>query len=119
MRALMRPFIVAAALVVVPAVGALAQPGDATNNYGNNRSVTAAPGTADNQAASGMHTGDVGPTGSYSPTGTTSRSSSSANPQRSGATGQTVVPGDNSTVANTAGNTRTQQTQGTTSSGSK
>src|SRR6185437_981387 len=95
----------AASMLAAPTIGALAQSNNPAGNYGSNRSVTASPGTADNQAASGMHTGDVGSGSTYSPTHPATRGMA-ANPNKEGATGNTVVPGNNSTAANTAGATR-------------
>lgn len=102
----------AATILAAPVAGAFAQGQNLTGNAGSNRSATASPGTADSKAASGMYTGDAG--------STTARSSHAArNPTVPGATGRTVVPGSGSTIANTAGNTRHTQTQGTASGGTK
>jgi len=110
MRATQTLFLVAS-MVAAPAIGALAQT-DTTNNHGVNRSVTASPGTADSQAASGTHTGDVRPGASpYSSTRSVT-GSQAANPYKPGATGRTVVPGNNSSVAGVTGATRDTQTGG-------
>jgi hypothetical protein len=74
--------------------------------------VTAAPGTADSQAASGMHTGDVGHGSAYSPTRPTTGGTAATNPSKSGAAGQAVVPGNNSTASDTPVATRNTQTGG-------
>jgi hypothetical protein len=106
-------------MLAASAIGALAQPANSTGNYGSNRSVTASPGTADNHAASGMHTGDVGSGSPYSPTLPTTRGMTATNPNKSGATGKTVVPGDSSSMANTSGATRNAQTGGAGTSGNR
>jgi len=87
-----RSLILAASLFAIPVVGALAQ-GSTTNNYGANRSETAAPGTADSKAASGLSTADSQSGSAAAP------SSSAKSPRVDGATGRTVVPGSNSSVA--------------------
>jgi len=101
----------AASMLAAPAMGALAQSANPAGNYGSNRSVTASPGTADSQSASGMHTGDVGSGSTYSPTRPMTRGMA-ANPNKPGATGQAVVPGNNSTASDTYGATRNTQTGG-------
>jgi len=61
MTSVSRALLLSAALMATPVVAAVAQQaGNPVGNYGSNRSATASPGTADDQAASGMHTGDVG-----------------------------------------------------------
>jgi hypothetical protein len=118
MRAMQTLFL-AASMLAAPALGALAQPIDSTANQGTNRSITASPGTADSQAASGMHTGDVSPgTSPYSST-RPATGGMVANPNQPGATGHTVVPGDSSSMADTAGATRNTQTGGGTGSGNR
>jgi hypothetical protein len=105
----------AALMLTAPAIGALAQSANPTGNNGSNGSMTASPGTADSQAASGMHTGDVGHGSGYSPTRPTTDGTAATNPSRSGATGQAVVPGNASTAADTSGATRNTQTGGASS----
>jgi hypothetical protein len=118
MRATQTLFL-AASMLAAHALGALAQPIDSTGNQGTNRSVTASPGTADSQAASGMRTGDVNPGSSpYSSTRPMTRGQA-ANPHQPGATGQTIVPGDSSSAADTAGATRNTQTGGGGGSGNR
>ena len=116
---LSRTFFLAAAILAVPAFAVMAQPSDATNNKGSNRSVTASPGTADSQAASGMHTGDVGTTGSYSTTRPASGNTAATNPHTPGATGSTVVPGNSSSMAKTSPGARDMQTQGRSGGGNR
>jgi hypothetical protein len=82
-------FLIVVSLVAVP-FGAIAQ-SNPTGNLGSNTSVTAAAGTADKKAASGMSTGDVGAKSHHPPT-------SAANRRTPGGTGTSVVAGDNSTV---------------------
>jgi hypothetical protein len=109
----------ATSMLMAPAIGALAQPANPTGN-GSNSSMTASPGTADSQAASGRHTDDVDHGSAYSPTRPTTGGMAATNPHKSGATGQTVVPGDSSTAADTSGATRNTQTGGAAStSGNK
>jgi hypothetical protein len=109
MTSIPRSLLLSAALLAAPLTGALAQTNPA-GNYGSNRSVTAAPGTADNRAAPGMSTADEhssGAAGSYS--------GKALNPRTPGATGRTVVPGSNSSQASAAAgssNTRTDATTG-------
>lgn len=85
---------VAGLLAAVP-IATQAQQNNPAGNLGSNRSVTGAPGTADNPSTSGATTGDAtsrrAVMGNYN--------SSSANPTRPGATGQSKVPGNGSTVA--------------------
>jgi hypothetical protein len=88
---------------------AMAQSNNPAGNMGSNGSVTASPGTANSQAASGMHTGDVG---AHSPT---AGNYSGATP---GATGKTVVQGSTSSQAGAAGGT-VEQRQGQTAGGGK
>jgi hypothetical protein len=99
--------VLTAAILAVPAAWALAQPTNPSGNQGSNRSVTATPGTSDSSTMSPMHTGDVGSSGSHA---MPPPSMAATDPNKPGATGQTVVPGDNSTVAGTASATRTMQT---------
>jgi hypothetical protein len=92
---------------------ATAQTNNPAGNMGSNRSATASPGTADNQAASGMHTGDLD-----SPRAATGNYSSSAmNSTAPGATGRTVVPGSTSSQAGSSKGTAEQQTGSQTSGG--
>lgn len=95
----------AAALIASPVV-ARAQNSNPTANMGSNRSATAAPGTADSKAMSGMHTGDV-----TTPHATTGNYSGSAmNSTTPGATGKTVVPGSTSSQASSSRGTAEQKT---------
>ena len=109
MSAKPRSLLFAAALFAVPMAPALAQ--QSTNppgNLGSNRSTTASPGTADSHAASGINTGDVGSRG----TGTSNYGGAGMSSATPGSTGQTKVPGNNSTVAGNTTGTNTQQTTG-------
>lgn len=106
---LSKSIILTAIIMAVPASWALAQPTNPSGNQGSNLSVTATPGTADSAAASPMHTADVDAAGSH---GTRMPSMGATDPTKPGATGQTVVPGDNSSVAGTASATRNTQTGG-------
>jgi hypothetical protein len=61
MTSISRALLLSAALMAAPVFAAVAQQqGNPMGNYGSNRSATASPGTADDQAASGTHTGDAG-----------------------------------------------------------
>jgi len=104
-----RSLMLAASLIAMPMVGAMAQTNPA-GNYGSNTSMTASPGTADNSVASGMSTGDAN-------SRPTSMKPGSTNEFKKGATGQTVVPGSNSSIASTGSNTATQKTGTTAASG--
>ena len=97
---------VAAALAVAPVAAAVAQ-SNPTGNLGSNQSVTAAPGTADNKAASGMNTAGVNAMPAVS-------SAAAVNSATPGGTGKTVVPGSNSSVAGDRAGTAATKT-GTTS----
>ena len=109
MPSLSHSLLLSAALLAAPLTGAVAQTNPA-GNYGSNRSVTAAPRTADNQAKSGMSTGDEharAAAGNYAGT--------ASDPRTPGGTGRTVVPGSNSSQASAAAgsaNTRTDATTG-------
>lgn len=103
-----RPLVFAAALSAAPFVVAQAQQNNPAGNLGSNRSMTAAPGTADSQAASGMHTADTkGHSNAYG-----GASMNKTSPRTPGATGTTVVPGNNSTVASDAKSSYQQKTAG-------
>ena len=105
-----RSLLLSAALLAAPLTGAMAQNSNPAGNYGSNRSATAAPGTADSTASSGMTTGDVHSRGTMQ-----SYSGTAANPRVPGGTGRTVVPGSNSSQARAAtgtGNMRTDATTG-------
>jgi hypothetical protein len=107
-----RSFILAASLVAMPLVGALAQNTNPAGNYGSNQSITASPGTADSKAASGMNTADSNATPSAIPPGATSN-------YTPGATGRTIVPGSNSTVAGATPGSQTEKTGTDSGGGSK
>lgn len=107
-----RFLILAASLVAMPLAGALAQSNNPTGNYGSNQSMTASPGTADNKAASGMNTADVNAT----PPRVSSQAKSNYVP---GATGRTVVPGSNSTMAGDVPSSTAAKTGATASDGGK
>ena len=106
--------ILAAGSMAIPMVAAVAQQNNPAGNLGSNRSSTAAPGTADSKAASGMTTGDV----SSSHTATSGSSGAALNSTTPGATGHTVVPGSNSSQAGSAVGTAEQKT-GSTGGSSK
>ena len=106
------PIIVAVAFAAMPVAGVYAQQNNPTGNLGSNRSSTATPGTADSGAASGMHTGDV-----RSSTGGTSNSGGSSMASQPGATGRTVVPGNNSSVSGDTRATTDNKTGGGQGSG--
>jgi hypothetical protein len=91
----------------------MAQSNNPTGNQGSNSSVTASPGTADNGAVSGMHTGDAGATR----TTTSNYGGSAMNPTAPGATGQTVVPGSTSSQASSSAGTSEQQKGAQTAGG--
>jgi len=94
--------ILAASLAAVPAAGALAQT-NPTGNLGSNKSVTAAPGTADNKAASGLDSGDAN--AKLPRPALVARDRSAP-----GSTGSTVVPGSSSTVSGNRAATAEQKT---------
>jgi hypothetical protein len=110
-----RSIILSAALLVAPVASALAQQNNPTGNYGSNRSATASSTTADTPATPGMRTGDISsastPGGSYGGPATSS--------SKTGATGQTVVPGNNSTVAGDTSGTAKTKTGGATDGNGK
>jgi hypothetical protein len=101
-----RSLILATALLITPLVPAFAQQNNPTGNLGSNRSVTAAPGTADSQAASGVRSGDV------TPHGTSNYGMMTAAP------GHTHVPGTNSSTHSAAKATNAQKTGSEPSGGS-
>ena len=107
-----RAILLAAGLFVAPLVPALAQQNYPAGNLGSNKSITAAPGTADSHAASGMNTGDSHGTVTR-PYGTTAM-----NPYAPGATGQSVVRGTTSSQAGATSATTTEKT-GTVTGGAK
>ena len=80
--------LLAAAMTGAPMVASLAQQNNPAGNLGSNRSETAAPGTADNKAVSGMNTGDAG----SRTTATGNYGGSSMNTSPSGTAGRTVAP---------------------------
>lgn len=108
-----RSFLLASTLLIAPVATAMAQQNNPTGNMGSNRSVTAAPGTADSKAASGMSTGDVG----THATGTSNYGGSAMNSTTPGATGKTVVPGSTSSQASSAAGTANQRSGTATGSG--
>jgi|SRR4051794_18438638 hypothetical protein len=96
MTSISRALLLSAALMGAPVVAAVAQQNNPTGNYGSNRSATASPGTADDQAASGMHTGDVGTrntTGNNM--GMTNTPSAPQGSRQSYASPSTALPGPN------------------------
>jgi hypothetical protein len=95
-----KSILLAGALLTAPLAVAMAQTESPTGNMGSNRSATASPGTAD---GSGMSTGDV----SSKPRRPIGSAMSSTTP---GATGQTVVPGSNSSPARASAGTAGQKT---------
>jgi hypothetical protein len=84
----MRTTMLAAAMIATPFM-AFAQSNNPTANMGTNKSSTA-PSTS--APAAGMTSADTNAT-------TTSPTGAAMSPRVPGATGQTVVPGSNSTVA--------------------
>jgi hypothetical protein len=110
-----RSLLLAAGLLAIPLGAAMAQQNNPTGNLGSNRSVTASPGTADNGSASTMSTGDANSRG----TAMNTYGGPSTNNTVPGATGHTVVPGNNSSQASAAPSTMQEKTGGTTSDGSK
>src|SRR4051794_38867404 len=106
--------LLAAGLIAAPLAGAIAQQNNPTGNLGSNRSATAAPGTADSKAASGLNTGDAG---SRSTTANSYGGPASTNNTTPGATGHTVVPGTTSSQAGSAPSTAQQRTGGASTSG--
>jgi hypothetical protein len=109
------PILLAATLVVAPLTAAVAQSNNPPANMGSNRSSTAAPGTADNKAMSGMHTGDTN--APHSTTG--NRSGSAMDSTTPGATGRTVVPGSTSNQASSSAGTAEQKSGSVTSGGAR
>jgi hypothetical protein len=90
MTSTLRNAMLAATIFATP-FAAFAQSNNPTGNMGSNSSVTATPPTANSPAAA-MNTGDVKAT-AKTPT------AMERSPSVPGATGRTVVPGSNSTVA--------------------
>lgn len=111
-----RSILLAVALMAAPLATAMAQGNNPTANLGSNKSVTAAPGTADSKAASTMHTGDKAARGTM---GTSTGGAASMNNTTPGATGHTVVPGTTSTQAGAAGSTVREKTGQTSTGGSR
>lgn len=107
-----RSVLLAASLVTIPVIGALAQNTNPAGNYGSNKSITASPGTADSKTASGMNTADTNAPRSAVPPAAT-------NNYAPGATGRTIVPGSNNTVAGATSGSETQKTGVVTGGGSK
>jgi len=107
MTSTLRTVMLAATILAAP-FAAFAQSNNPAGNMGSNSSVTATPPTA-NSTAAGMNTGDVKATAKTP--GAMERS-----PSVPGATGNTVVPGSNSTVAGDhagTANAKTGQSGGT------
>jgi hypothetical protein len=100
-----RSLLVASTLLIAPVGAAMAQQNNPSGNMGSNRSATAAPGTADSKAASGMNTGDINARG----TGASNYSGSAMNSTTPGATGKTVVPGSTSSQADSSRGTVNQK----------
>jgi len=90
----LRSFLLAAALASAPLVGAMAQANGPTGNYSGTQTSPAKPGSAASATASGLNTA----TTPY------------AAPTAPGATGRTVVPGNNSSVAGDVKGTATAKT---------
>jgi hypothetical protein len=86
-----RFLLVAATLVAGPMAGALAQSNPA-GNLGSNKSVTAAPNTVDQAGPGKLHSAESNVVPAPPSPGATDR-------RVPGATGRTVVPGTNSSVA--------------------
>ena len=110
-----RSFLLVTALLTAPLATAMAQPNNPTGNLGSNRSATAAPGTADNGAASTMTTGDSG----ARTTSTNTYGGAATSRNVPGATGHTVVPGNNSSQASAASSTAQERTGSTAGGGSR
>lgn len=94
-----------AGLMAVGSTVAMAQADSPSGNLGSNRSITAAPGTADSKAMSGVNTGDAGLR-----TNPSNYGGSAMNRTTPGATGKTIVPGDRSSQAGAAAGTAEQKT---------
>nr|WP_294501251.1 hypothetical protein [uncultured Rhodopila sp.] len=109
MLTISRSLLLSAALLSASLTGAMAQGTNPAGNYGSNRSMTAAPGTADSTTKSGMNTGDVHSRGSME-----SYSGARSDPRTPGGTGRTVVPGSSSSQASAATGTANARTDGTT-----
>lgn len=92
----------AASLAAIPFAAALAQ-SNPTGNLGSNTSATASPGTADDKAASGLHTADVNAAHPL-----TTSAAKNYNPP--GRTSRTAVHGTKSTVAADRAATTEQKT---------
>jgi hypothetical protein len=107
MTSMLRNSMLAAAIFAVP-LAASAQSNNPTANLGSNKSVTAAPQTADSQSST-MRTGDANAT-------PPAHSTAAQNPHIAGATGKTVVPGTTSTVAGDRPSTANAKTGSSTAS---
>ncbi len=94
--------ILTASLTAVPAAGVLAQ-SNPTGNLGSNKSITAAPGTADDNAISGLNSGDANAKRPHPTQAARDR-------KMPGSTGSTVVPGNSSTVSGNQAATVEQKT---------
>jgi hypothetical protein len=105
MTSTIRTSLLVAAIFAAP-LAAFAQSNNPMGNLGSNGSTTATPPTA-NSPSSGMHTGDA----NAMPKPATG---AAQNPHVPGATGQTVVPGTNSTVAGDRSATVNSKTNGAT-----
>jgi hypothetical protein len=108
-----RSLLLAAGLMAVPLATAVAQP-NPTGNLGSNRSVTATPGTADSHAASGLNTADGGARDTTNTYGGAAKNSTAP-----GATGRTIVPGTNSSQANSSPSTAEQKSGGMAGGGAR
>lgn len=91
MSSTLRTAMLAAAILASP-LTAFAQSNNPTGNLGSNSSVTATAPTANSHAVSGVNTADANANAKM-PT------AMEKSPVVPGATGRTVVPGSNSTVA--------------------
>ncbi len=107
-----RSLLLSVALLAAPLTGAMAQNGNPAGNYGSNRSMTAAPGTADNSAHSGMNTGDEPSRGTMS-----SYPGTASDPRKPGATSRIVVPGSNSSQTSAPARTSNTRTGAMTGGG--
>jgi hypothetical protein len=108
MSAKSRSLLLATTLLIAPVATSMAQQNNPPGNMGSNRSVTAAPGTADNKAVSGMETGD----NRGRSTGASNYGGSAMNSTTPGATGKTVVPGSTSSQADSSRGTVNQKSGG-------
>jgi hypothetical protein len=108
-----RSLLIAAGLMAVPLAAAMAQQNNPAGNLGSNRSVTAAPGTADNKGASNLTTGDANAHGTM----TNTHGGANMSNTTPGATGRTVVPGTTSSQASSAPSTMQEKTGGASGNG--